>query len=101
MPKELIQSAVKEVGDGIITGNFTHDGDYYVSMVTVVFDGLVTHRTAFVSKYEDIARNRFNGDVSSATTMAESTVFLISLAVDRAARVARVEGRAEAMMGAA
>ena len=101
MPKELIQSAVKEVGDGLVTGNFIYNGDYYVSMVTVVFNDLVTHRTAFASKYEDIARNRFNGDVSSATTMAESTVFLISLAVDRAARVARVEGRAEAEMGAA
>ena len=101
MPKELIQSAVKEVGDGVITGDFTYDGDYYVSMVTVVFDGLVTHRTAFVSKYEDIARNRFNSDLKSASLMAESTAFLISLAVDRAARVARVEGRVEGMMGAA
>lgn len=101
MARELIETVKKEVGDGLVTGNFTYDGDYYVSMVTVVFNDLVTHRTAFASKYENIARNRFNGDVSSATTMAESTVFLISLAVDRAARVARVEGRAEAMMGAA
>ena len=101
MDKELILTVKEEVGDGLVTGNFTYDGDHYVGLVKVVFNGLVTHMTVFVSKYEDIARERFNGDVSSATTMAESTVFLISLAVDRAARVARVEGRVEGMMGAA
>ena len=101
MPKELIQSAVKEVDDGLVTGNFTYDGDYYVSGVTVVFNDLVTHRTAFASKHEDIARDRFNSDLRSASLMAESTAFLISLAVDRATRIARAEGRAEAEMGAA
>ena len=101
MARELIETVKEDVGDGLVTGNFTYDGDYYVSMVTVVFNDLVTHRTGFAPKYENIARNRFIGDVSSATTMAKSTAFLISLAVDRAARVARVEGRAEAMMGAA
>ena len=101
MARELIETVKKEDGGGLVTGNFTYDGDYYVSMVTVVFDSLVTHRTAFASKHEDIARERFNSDVSSATTMAKSTAFLISLAVDRAARVARVEGRVESMMGAA
>lgn len=101
MARELIETVKEEVGNGLVTGNLAYAGDYYVSMVTVVFDGLVTHRTAFVSKYEDIARNRFNSDLKSASLMAESTAFLISLAVDRAARVARVEGRVEGMMGAA
>ena len=101
MTKELILAVEEEVGDGLVTGSLTFDGDYYISTVTVMFDGLVTHRSGYASKYEGITRDRFAGDVASALTMAGSTAFLISQAVDRAARVARAEGRAEVEMGVA
>jgi len=101
MTKELILAVEEEVGDGLVTGSLTFDGEYYVSMVVVMFNDLVTHRTGYAVKYEDLARNRFEGDVASALTMAKSTAFLISLAVNQAARVARAEGRAEVEMGVA
>ena len=101
MAKELILAVEEEVGDGLVTGNLTFDGDYYVSTVVVMFSDLVTHRTGYASKHEEIARDRFEGDVASALTMAGSTAFLISQAVNRADRIARAEGRAEAEMGAA
>ena len=101
MAKELILAMEEEVDRALVTGTLTFsDKRWWLTIVEVIIDDVVTHRDIRASEFEEQGRNNLSSSMSDAKSLAHSTLYLITKNVNNATRHARAEGRIEAEMGA-